>query len=99
MLMDGVYETSINTPMGNINARIALKQMGNLINGMVEVMGSKNPLSEGKVNGNKCYFSGEIKNNMLSLKYDITGELIGNTLNIYAKTNMGEFKLQAKKVG
>lgn len=96
--MDGVYETNINTPIGNINARIALKQTGNIINGMVEVMGSKNPLVQGKVNGNKCYFNGEMKNNMLSLKYDITGELIENTLNIYAKTNMGEFKLQAKKI-
>lgn len=97
-MMDGVYETSINTPMGNINARIALKQTGNVVNGMVEIMGSKNPLTDGKVNGNKCYFSGEMKNNMLNLKYEITGELIERTLNIYAKTNMGEFKLQANKV-
>lgn len=97
--MDGVYETSINTPMGNINARIALKQTGNLINGIVEIMGSKNPLTQGKVNGNKCYFSGDLKNNMLTIKYDITGELVGNILNIYAKTNMGEFKFQAKKIG
>lgn len=97
--MDGVYETNINTPMGNMNARIALKQTGNLINGIVEIMGSKNPLTQGKVNGNKCYFSGELKNNMLTIKYDITGELVGNILNIYAKTNMGEFKFQAKKVG
>lgn len=97
--MDGVYETNINTPIGNINAKIALKQTGNIINGMVEMMGSKNPLSQGKVNGNKCYFSGEIKNNMLKLTYNITGELVENVLNIYAKTNMGEFKLQAKKIG
>lgn len=96
--MDGVYETAINTPMGNINARIALKQTGNIINGMVEIMGSKNPLAQGKVSGNKCYFSGEMKNNMLTIKYEITGELVGNILNIYAKTNMGEFKMQAKKV-
>ena len=97
--MDGVYETNINTPIGNINVKIALKQTGNVINGMVEMMGSKNPLSQGKVNGNKCYFSGEIKNNMLKLTYNITGELVENVLNIYAKTNMGEFKLQAKKIG
>ena len=97
-MMDGVYETNISTPMGNINARIALKQTGNVVNGMVEIMGSKNPLTDGKVNGNKCYFSGEMKNNMLNLKYEITGELIGRTLNIYAKTNMGEFRLQANKV-
>lgn len=96
--MDGVYETSINTPMGKINARIALKQTGSVINGMIEIMGSKNALSQGKVNGNKCYFSGEMKNNMLSIKYDIIGELVGNVLNINAKTNMGEFNLQAKKV-
>lgn len=97
--MDGVYETKINTPMGGINAKIALKQSGNTINGMVEIMGSKNALNGGKVEGNKCYFTGEMKNNMLSLKYNITGELVGNTLNIYAKTNMGEFKLQANKIG
>lgn len=97
--MDGVYETSIKTPMGNINTRIALKQTGNIINGMVEVMGSKNPLATGKVNGNKCYFNGELKNNMLTLKYNITAELVNEMLNIYAKTNMGEFNLQAKKIG
>ena len=96
--MDGVYETNINTPIGNIDARIALKQTGNMINGMVEIMGAKNPLTDGKISGNKCYFSGEMKNNMLNLKYDIIGELVGNILNIYAKTNMGEFKLQANKV-
>jgi len=96
--MDGVYETNINTPMGKINARIALKQTGNIINGMIEIMGSKNALAQGKVNGNKCYFSGEMKNNMLSLKYDITAELVEKILYINAKTNMGEFNLQAQKV-
>lgn len=96
--MDGVYETGIKTPMGNINARIALKQTGNIINGMVEIMGSKNVLSQGKVDGNKFFFQGEMKNNMLTIKYDIIGELVGDNLNINAKTNMGEFKLQAKKV-
>ena len=62
-------------------------------------MGSKNNLSDGKVQGNKCYFTGEFKNNMLSLKYNIAGELINGVLNIYAKTNMGEFKLQGRKIG
>ena len=96
--MDGVYETKINTPMGGINAKIALKQSSTAMTGRVEIMGSKNALNGGRVEGNKCYFSGEMKNNMLSLKYNITAELVGNTLNIYAKTNMGEFKLQANKI-
>lgn len=98
--MDGVYETTIKTPMGNIGAKIALKKNDNAnkIDGMVEIMGSKNMLSNGRVEGNKCYFSGELKNNMLKINYNIMGELQGNTLNIYAKTNMGEFKLVANKI-
>ena len=55
--MDGIYEISMNTPMG---------QMG------------------GKV---------------LNIEYEIMGQLTSNILNIYAKTNMGEFKLQGKKIG
>lgn len=96
--MDGVYVTNLNSPMGNIEIRLAMKQNGNIINGVLEIMGKKYPLSTGKVNGNKCFFNGEIRNNAMALKYDIMGELINNILNIYAKTNMGEFKLQANKI-
>ncbi len=97
--MDGIYETSINTPMGNMNAKIMLKTNGDNLEGVVDVMGMKNNITGGKVNGNKCYFKGNVKNNVLSIQYEIAGELNGNILNICARTNMGEFKLQAKKVG
>ena len=96
--MDGVYETSLNSPMGNIQIRIALQQNGNVINGMLEIMGNKYPLSTGKANANKCYFIGELRNNSMGLKYEIMGELNNNVLNIRAKTNMGEFKMQANKI-
>ena len=52
----------------------------------------------GKVNGNKCYFKGRLNNNVINLQYEIAGELVGNILNICARTNMGEFKLQARRV-
>jgi len=97
--MDGIYETNINTPMGNINGRVTLKTNGDNISGVLDVMGSKNQLDGGKVKGNQCYFKGNMKNNMLNIQYEIMGELKGNTLDIFAKTNMGEFKLQGKKVG
>ena len=96
--MDGVYETQIKSPMGNLNIRLALKQNGNLIDGMIEIMGSQNSLTTGKINGNKCFFSGEINNKGMSIKYNIMGELIEDILYIHAKTNMGEFKLEAKKI-
>jgi hypothetical protein len=97
--MDGIYEISMNTPMGTMNGKVILNQNGENITGTLEIMGMKNNLGNGKVKGNQCYFKGNIKNNALNIEYEIMGQLTGNTLNIYAKTNMGEFKLQGKKVG
>lgn len=97
--MDGMYEININTPMGAMKGNLLLKTQGNNLNGVIEIMGMKNNITGGKIDGNKCYFSGTLKNNMMNITYDITGELINNILNIYAKTNMGEFKIQGKKVG
>lgn len=96
--MDGNYETSINTPMGNMNAKIQLRTNGDTLEGVVDVMGMKNNITGGKVNGNKCYFKGNVKNNVINIQYEIAGELVGNILNICARTNMGEFKLQARKL-
>ncbi|MFR5190599.1 MAG: hypothetical protein ACLTEH_05110 [Clostridia bacterium] len=97
--MDGIYETTINTPMGLISGKVTLKANGNILNGVIETMGMKNALTGGKVNGNTCSFSGTMQNNMLNITYDIKGELKGNILYIHAKTNMGEFQLQGKKIG
>ena len=84
--------------MGEIKADILLKSNGNNLDGEITVMGMKNAIQGGKIEGNKCFIAGNIKNNMLSIQYNIVGELVGNTLNIYAKTNMGEFQLKAKKI-
>ena len=97
--MDGIYDIKLNTPMGAMNGKVMLKTNGENIEGVLEIMGMKNSLKGGKVKGNQCYFKGNIKNNALSIEYEIMGQLTGNILNIYAKTNMGEFKLQGKKVG
>lgn len=97
--MDGIYEISMNTPMGKMGGNVSLKTNGENITGMLEVMGMKNNLGNGRVKGNQCYFKGNIKNNALNIEYEVMGQLNGNVLNIYAKTNMGEFKLQGKKVG
>ena len=97
--MDRIYEVSINTPMGPMNGKVILKTNDNMLEGILEIMGMKHTLSGGKVKGNQCYFKGNIKNNALNINYEIMGQLMGNVLNIYAKTNMGEFKLKGKKIG
>lgn len=97
--MDGIYEIKINTPMGAMSGKVSLKTNGENIDGVLDIMGMKNNLNGGKVKGNQCYFKGNIKNNALNIEYEIMGQLTGNILNIFAKTNMGEFKLQGKKIG
>ena len=97
--MDGIYEISINTPMGPMSGKVTLSTKENVLDGVLEIMGMKHNLTGGRVKGNQCYFKGNIKNNALNIEYEIMGQLIGNILSVYAKTNMGEFKLQGKKIG
>lgn len=97
--MDGIYEIKLNTPMGAMNGKVTLKTNGENIDGVLEIMGMKNNLNGGRIKGNQCYFKGNIKNNALNIEYELMGQLTGNILNIFAKTNMGEFKLQGKKIG
>lgn len=97
--MDGIYEIKLNTPMGAMSGKVTLKTNGENIDGVLEIMGMKNNLNGGRIKGNQCYFKGNIKNNALNIEYELMGQLTGNILNIFAKTNMGEFKLQGKKIG
>ena len=64
--MDGIYEISINTPMGNLSGKVILKANGENLEGILEIMGMKNTLTGGKQQGNQCYFKGDIKNNALN---------------------------------
>ncbi len=97
--MDGIYELNLNTPMGITKGKVTLKTNGENISGILEIMGMKNDLKNGKVKQNQCYFKGNIKNNAINIQYEIMAKLEVNILNIYAKTNMGEFKIQGKKIG
>lgn len=97
--MDGIYEIKLNTPMGAMSGKVTLKTNGENLDGVLEIMGMKNNLNGGRIKGNQCYFKGNIKNNALNIEYELMGQLTGNILNIFAKTNMGEFKLQGKKIG
>ena len=97
--MDGIYQIKIKTPMGMMDGKITLKTNNSNIEGIIEMMGMKHSLNNGKVKGNQCYFKGNLQNNAMSIQYEIMGELNNNILDIYAKTNMGEFKIQGKKIG
>lgn len=88
----------MKTPMGEIKGNLKLVTSGNELSGYIETMGKRNNFSGGRVNGNRFSISGNINVSIANIKYDIQGDVMGNTLNINAKTNMGSFKLQGKRI-
>lgn len=55
-------------------------------------------LNGGKVESNKCAFSGNFNTPIGNISYNILGIAEGDTLNIFAETNKGRFKLDGKKI-
>lgn len=96
--MDGLYEFNIQTPMGNIKALVKLITNGSNLSGYVDVMGKRNEFNNGLVNGNNVSLNGKISAGFANIQYNITGNVQGNMLNLSAKTNMGNFNLQGKRV-
>lgn len=96
--MDGTYKVNLQTKMGNIDAKVKLITNGNELSGYIEVMGNKSEFSGGRVEGNNCYLSGKIKSMLMKINYDLHGELKEDTLYIKAKTNMGDFNMEGKRI-
>ncbi len=96
--MDGLYEFNMKSPMGNMRALIKIVTSGNSFSGYVDVMGKRNEFSNGVIQGNNLYISGNITAGMMNIKYNISGFVQGNILNLSAQTNMGNFNLQGTKI-
>lgn len=96
--MDGLYELTTKTPMGVLKGNLKIVTNGNSLTGYLDFMGKRYDFNNGTINGNNFYFSGMIRTNFKAIKYEIQGEVINNTVNISAKTNMGSFNLQGRKI-
>ena len=97
-MLEGTYALNLNTPMGNIPCKVGLwMERGNL-SGSIEMMGSKNYFKGGKVEDNKCVFSGDFNTPMGNINYNILGIVEGDRLTVFAETNKGRFKLEGTRV-
>lgn len=96
-LVEGKYNLSLNTPIGEITGTLELKKINGSLCGTLETMGTKNNFTGGTVEGNKCAFSGEFKTPIGPITYEILGIVEGDNLDIYAETNKGRFKISGKR--
>ena len=97
-MLDGTYELTLNTPMGNIPCKIKLWQEKGSLSGSIEIMGTKSYFANGKIEENKCIFSGQFNTPMGEINYNILGIAEGNKLIIFAETNKGRFKLEGHRI-
>lgn len=96
--MDGTYRISLRTPLGVQNGMLSLIQEEDALRGSIRAMGNANQFKNGKVNGNKFVFSGNLSMGFLNLNYTARGSVDGNKLNAMATTNLGTFPISGNKV-
>lgn len=96
--MDGLYELSLKTQRGSINGKLNLATNDDKLSGYIEIMGKKYEFYNGVIDGNKFTLMGSFKVALRKIRYNVQGEVINDKINIYARTNMGSFSIQGKKI-
>lgn len=56
-MVEGIYSLKLDTPMGELTGKLELKMENGELCGYLETLGTKNKLTGGKQEGNKCAFS------------------------------------------
>lgn len=96
--MDGLYKINLKTKMGDLEGLIYILTKDNNLSGYIEIMGNKTEFSGGKVEGNNLFIKGKARAGIITIKYEIYGEVKQDTLIIKANTNMGSFETIGKKI-
>jgi hypothetical protein len=99
MAVDGTYEISIQTPMGNQTGTLTLKTNGTDLTGTSEVMGAESPLQNGKVDGDAFDFMVEASTPMGAIELTIKGKVDGDELTGEATSPFGPAPMSGKRTG
>jgi hypothetical protein len=79
MAVDGKWEITINSPMGAQKAQLELAASGGSLTGTQHAQGSTQPVSNGKVDGDKVSWSANITSPM-PMTLEFSGNVEGDTL-------------------
>jgi hypothetical protein len=98
MAVDGAYEVSIQTPMGEQKAKMELKAEGNNLTGKIEGMMGVDPIQSGTVNGDEFEFMIEATTPMGPMAITMKGKVEGDDLTGEATTPLGPAPVTGKRV-
>ena len=97
MAVDGKWEITINSPMGAQKAQLDLKSDGATLSGTQNAQGSSQPVTNGKVDGNKLSWSANITSPM-PLTLEFSGNVEGDKISGSVKAGaFGSFPFSGSK--
>lgn len=97
-MLDGKYQSSIKTPMGDIKGTITLNSDSNNVTGIIETMGMKNNFKGIKLANDKCNFTGNFNTPIGNISYNAICKVNQDNLELEAVTNKGSFKINGNRI-
>jgi hypothetical protein len=97
MAVDGTWNLTMETPMGERRSKLSLKSAGGTLTGTQEAEGSTTDIFEGSVNGDGVSWKVSITNPM-PLTLTFNGAVSGDTISGQADTGMfGSFPFEGTR--
>ena len=97
--MNGTFNISLKTPMGQKNGTLTLIDENGTFSGSLYALGKENPIRNGKSSGKNFEFEGTLRAGIMGkIDYTAQGTVIGDVLQATAKTKFGEMQINGTRV-
>ena len=98
MAIDGTYNITIHTPMGDQEAKLTLKTDGSTLTGNSEsAMAGISEIEDGKVNGNELTWTENVKTPMGPFTLNVTVTVEGDKISGEVNTPFGPSPLEGSR--
>jgi len=87
------YDLEMSTPLGKRRGNLELILWKDFLNGYLTMFTRTFPIREGKLDGSKVAFSGEMKTLMNMLPYKAQGSASSSGITLTIETNQGRYSV------
>jgi len=92
--VDGRWQGTMSGPNGDFTLNFTFKADGTKLTGSVETPGGEQPISDGKIEGDKLSFKTQFQDSVI----DHQGTISGDTIQLKVNGPFGEFEMTLKRV-
>jgi hypothetical protein len=92
--VDGQWQGTVNGPNGDMTLTFTFKADGSTLTGSVQTPGGEEPISDGKIDGDKISFKTHFQDSII----DHEGTISGDTMQLKVTGPFGEFDMTLKRL-